>query len=90
MAQNDTKNCYLFNSSSLDLGNAGQCTCIFSQSSRCYVSINWCLKRNRAKFDEACPIVASQALAKDVIKLLATALRHQFAGDTVENTIRVM
>ncbi len=37
-----------------------------------------------------CPIAASQAPAGDVTRPLATASRHQFAGGTVGNTVRVV
>ncbi len=37
-----------------------------------------------------CSIAASQASAGDVIRSLATASRHSFAGGTVENTLRMV
>ncbi len=36
-----------------DPGSAAQGTCISSQSSRCHVSTNWCLKPSQAELDEA-------------------------------------
>ncbi len=37
---------------SFDSGSAAQSTCISSQSSRCHVSTNWCLKLSQAELDE--------------------------------------